>query len=324
MRPLSRVFCAAVLLAGLGGCLLGSARPRADPQPIIDVHRHAAWPGSDDAAYLAEEISELDAHHIVLAMLHINEPSDLDDWVDAAPGRFIAGPMFPCAPFRPDGSKDCFRPDGGWPDPGWMDAAYASGRLGLMGEMLFVYYGIAPDDPRMDAYWELATQHDVPVAVHINRGPRAGAPPRHEGCCPDFDPDIGNPALLRPVLARYPGLRVYLQHAGIPASPMIDSVDYTDETLSLLQDFPNVFVDMSVLNSIFDEGTHNEALRRFVDAGFADRIMFGTDNMPAGPIIARINAVPFLTEAQRRGIFYGNAARFLRLDDATIARHHRD
>jgi hypothetical protein len=36
----------------------------------------------------------------------------------------------------------------------------------------------------------------------------------------------------------------------------------------------------------------------------------------------RIEAAPFLSEQQKRDILYNNAARFLRLSDAEIARHH--
>lgn len=38
--------------------------------------------------------------------------------------------------------------------------------------------------------------------------------------------------------------------------------------------------------------------------------------------IAVIEDAPFLTEGQKRDIFYNNAARFLRLSDEEIARHH--
>lgn len=38
--------------------------------------------------------------------------------------------------------------------------------------------------------------------------------------------------------------------------------------------------------------------------------------------IAAIQEAPFLTERQKRDIFYDNAARFLRLDPDEIARHH--
>jgi hypothetical protein len=40
-----------------------------------------------------------------------------------------------------------------------------------------------------------------------------------------------------------------------------------------------------------------------------------------GPSIDIIEEAPFLTTEQKADIFYLNAARFLRLDEATIARH---
>lgn len=54
--------------------------------------------------------------------------------------------------------------------------------------------------------------------------------------------------------------------------------------------------------------------------------MFGSDQMNwpgiMEPAIAVIQEAPFLSEDQKRAILYGNAARFLRLTDAEIARHH--
>ena len=50
--------------------------------------------------------------------------------------------------------------------------------------------------------------------------------------------------------------------------------------------------------------------------------MFGSDNLPIAPILDRLDRIEWLTRAQRRAILYDNAARFLRLDEETIARHH--
>lgn len=293
-----------------------------EPLPIIDMHYHAAWPASDDAAELRSTLDEMDKHGIVLSALHINEPSDVADWVIAAPGRFVAGPMFPCDPFDAQGKRDCFRATNGWPDLKWLEDGFASGTLGMMGEMLFVYHGTAPDDQRMEPYWTLAEKYDIPVAVHINRGPPPGASPRYEGCCPNFNADYGNPALLRPVLKRHPKLRIQLQHVGIPARPVFDGIDYLYETIALMRDHPNVYAEMSITNSIFDEEMHSAALKRIVEAGLLQRVMFATDNMPVEPILARLERFDFLSGAQRRDILYNNAARFLRLDEGTIARHH--
>jgi predicted TIM-barrel fold metal-dependent hydrolase len=57
-----------------------------------------------------------------------------------------------------------------------------------------------------------------------------------------------------------------------------------------------------------------------MDADLGKRLMWGSDQMNwPGTIelaIAAIEEAPFLTEAQRRDIFYNNAVRFLRLDPA--------
>jgi predicted TIM-barrel fold metal-dependent hydrolase len=64
-----------------------------------------------------------------------------------------------------------------------------------------------------------------------------------------------------------------------------------------------------------------------VEAGYGDRILFGSDQMiwpgVIEPSIKAIEDAPFLTAAQKRDILYNNAARFLRLSKEEIARHHR-
>ncbi len=54
--------------------------------------------------------------------------------------------------------------------------------------------------------------------------------------------------------------------------------------------------------------------------------MFGSDQMMWPEVIdiaiETIEAADFLTEEEKRDIFYNNAARFLRLSEEEIARHH--
>ena len=78
-----------------------------------------------------------------------------------------------------------------------------------------------------------------------------------------------------------------------------------------------------MLNSIGPQPLHDASLRAIVNAGFADRIVLGSDDIDYAPIIERIDGAAFLTPLQRRGIYYDNAARFLRLDRQTIARDYR-
>ena len=53
-------------------------------------------------------------------------------------------------------------------------------------------------------------------------------------------------------------------------------------------------------------------------AGFAKRLMFGSDQMvwpeAIGAAIRGIDSAEFLSPEQKRDIFYNNAARFLRLE----------
>jgi hypothetical protein len=95
-----------------------------------------------------------------------------------------------------------------------------------------------------------------------------------------------------------------------------------EETISLLREYPNLYIDMSVLNSIGPRALHDASLQTFVDAGFSDRIVLGSDDQEYAPIIERIEGAAFLSPAQRRGIYYDNAAKFLRLDRKTIAGDH--
>ena len=55
-------------------------------------------------------------------------------------------------------------------------------------------------------------------------------------------------------------------------------------------------------------------------------MIFGSDQMVWPEVIERaigvIQDASFLSAEQKRDILYNNAARFLRLSDAEIARHH--
>lgn len=89
---------------------------------------------------------------------------------------------------------------------------------------------------------------------------------------------------------------------------------------------PQVYVDVGVIVYPQPRPAFYRYLQAIVDAGFTNRVMFGSDQMVwPGTIeraIAVIDETPFLTTQQKRDIFYNNAARFLRLSKEDIARHH--
>ena len=78
-------------------------------------------------------------------------------------------------------------------------------------------------------------------------------------------------------------------------------------------------------------GAHHdgfERAERLIDAGMEKRIMFGSDQMvwpqAIGEAIRSVEEALFLSENQKRDIFYNNAARFLRLSADDIAHDHQD
>lgn len=126
---------------------------------------------------------------------------------------------------------------------------------------------------------------------------------------PKFRGSMGNPLLLEEVLARHPKLRLWIMHAGYP---MIDNL------LTLLQANSHVYVDVAGLIWSYPMKEVNRYIERIVDAGFEDRVMFGTDQMMWPGLMAVsigvIQNADYLTPQQKRDILYNNAARFLRLD----------
>ena len=64
----------------------------------------------------------------------------------------------------------------------------------------------------------------------------------------------------------------------------------------------------------------NHYIQRLVEAGFEDRVMFGTDQLIWPKLMAYsisvIQNAEYLTPEEKRDILYNNAARFLRLDTA--------
>ena len=189
---------------------------------------------------------------------------------------------------------------------------HSTGRLKVMGELTFQYGGIAPDDPRIEPYYALAEELDVPVAIHIGPGP----PGVSYFGMPGYRMRASNPLALEEVLMRHPKLRLYVMHAGWPMG---------DEMVALLYAHPQVYVDTGVIDYAFPRSEFHAYLKRLVDAGFADRIMFGSDQMiwteAVDAAIGGIETAVFLSPQQKRDIFYNNAARFLRLSPEEMSRH---
>ena len=220
-------------------------------------------------------------------------------WVKANPRRFIRGLSFQL------GDKDT-------PSPAALRAMHAKGELQVLGEVTNQYAGILPDDPRMEPYWALAEELDMPVGIHIGTGPPGAIYLGAAG----YRARMHSALTIEDVLVKHPKLRVYIMHAGYP---MIDDL------LAVLYAHPQVCVDVGIIVYNQPRAAFYRYLQAIVDAGFTNRVMFGSDQMVwPGTIeraIAVINEAPFLSKQQKRDIFYNNAARFLRLSKEDIMRH---
>jgi uncharacterized protein len=244
--------------------------------------------------YLKDVIAEMERLNVTAVVF--GDPKSVQKWRDAAPNRVIPGTSFnqgmepgkrvPLDELRKDFTTDGFK---------------------VMGEIGLQYEGISPSDPSVDAYFALAEELDIPVAIHMGTGGSG----RANVAMPKFRGSMGNPLLLEDLLARHPKLRVQVMHAGYP---MIDNM------LTLLQANSHVYVDVAGLIWSYPLKEVNRYIERIVDAGFEDRVMFGTDQLIWPKLMAYsisiIQNADYLTPEQKRDILYNNAARFLRIDTA--------
>lgn len=181
---------------------------------------------------------------------------------------------------------------------------HRDGRLKAIAEITSQYAGVAPDDPKMAPVWKLAEELDIPVGIHVGPGP-----PGVTYLGTGYRARLSSALTLEEVLVKHPKLRLFVMHAGYPLA---------DDTIALLYAHPQVHVEVGIINWSLPRVEFHHFLKRLVDAGFIDRIMFGSDQMvwPDAIELAvkSIEEAPFLDRAQKRAILHDNAARFLRLD----------
>jgi predicted TIM-barrel fold metal-dependent hydrolase len=274
---------------------------------IIDVHLHAEgvdsyvaiqsdtrWFPQDlkratsDDELMTESLKALERFNVVRAITS-EEIENVERWKHAAPDRIIPALLCMCA--TPEAVAKARQ-------------LVAEGRVDVLGELVWQYAGIQPSDPKVEAVWQLAEELDIPLAIHLG--------PTPTGWSQTVNPAVrirnGSPLLLEDALTKHPKARVYVMHAGWP---------YADEMVAMLYQYPELYVDIAWINWSLPRKEFHGFLRRLVDAGFADRVMFGTDQMqwPESIEVAidAVESAEFLTDQQKSEIFCGNAADFFRL-----------
>ncbi len=279
--------------------------------PIIDMHLHAqdlwAEPEQDAgdtfgpvfgqrklgilSAKSTEDLQQktlaaMDQYNIIMAV--ISGPH-AESYRSNQPSRILASPLL----FGVDEPVNSLRD------------AFNSGRYQALAEFAPQYSGLAPNAAELDPYFALAEELDIPVGIHMGLGPPGVA---NQGW-PNYRMMLSNALLLEDVLVKYPKLRLYVMHAGWPL---------LDEMVGLLYAFPQVYIDIAVINWGLPKKEFYRYFQRLVDAGFSKRIMFGSDQMvwpdAIGRAIETVESAPFLSDEQRRDIMCRNAMIFLRLE----------
>lgn len=297
---MSRRCCISGLILGL---IAAAAHPiESQERRIIDMHLHAqelwAGPGgveplsglrAPESAAAVQELTlqALDELGVVLA---ITSGERAEEYRVADPQRIWASPVIMGTSVPVDSLRT------------WFEA----GRYQALAEFAPQYSGLPPNAPELEPYFALAEELDIPMGIHVGLGPPGAA---YSGN-PDYRMTHSNPLLLEEVLIKHEDLRLYVMHAGWP---------FLDEMLGLLYAHPQVFVDIGVINWVLPRREFHTYLQRIVEAGFTDRIMFGSDQMvwPDALLIAvdAVESAPFLSESQKQQIFCKNAAGFLRLPE---------
>ena len=279
--------------------------PTLDPRDPFDPSLLGACPRPMRApatgqALMHDSLAELQRHGVRRAVVD-GTVERVAQWRDAAPASLQLMPAFGFAT-RKDKSVAELR------------ALHGAGKLEALAEVAMQYRGIRADDPRWEPYFALAEELDIPVGLHLGEGPPGAARfPGYE----DYRASLTTPFQLEDVLRRHPRLRIWVMHY---ASPLVD------EMIAMMFTHPNLYVDVACNNWGFPRAQFHDALKRMVDAGFARRILWGSDQMywpqAIGESIRAIEEAPFLSAGQKRDILYGNAARFLRLSPEQIAADH--
>src|ERR1700693_4390122 len=190
-----RFLCCAVLLSSCSMISLAQ-NTEAKAQPVIDVHVHAIdgnFPGvapmcpntskftasdpktkeepfgwvkeqctpalypSAPGEYMKDVLAEMERLNVTA--VEFGDPKDVQKWKDAAPGRIIPGTSFENG--MTPGQRVALEE---------LRKAFTNGGFKVMGEIGLQYEGISPSDPSVDAYFALAEELDIPVAIHMGTG----------------------------------------------------------------------------------------------------------------------------------------------------------
>jgi predicted TIM-barrel fold metal-dependent hydrolase len=182
-------------------------------------------------------------------------------------------------------------------------------QIEIFGETAPYYGGTTLSDSIWQPYLRICEKYDIPVAVHTGGGDPGGT----YSWSPKARLKLADPYLIEDVLVKYPKLRIYLMHAG--------GEDWPEHAIRLMAYYPQLYTDLAVMLWV-EPNTQRyikEFLRNIKEAGYINRVMFGSDQMIWPYAIEKsirfLNSLSFLTKQDKEDILYNNAVRFLRLKE---------
>lgn len=287
-------------------------------QPVIDMHFHITKGYEDNESYvylhpninrakLEWMVQNFTENNVVLALgggtkKYAEMYAEADD-------KFWAGLIFPCNKLV-EQDQPC---ETEFFNEQELREIYSKGKLKVLGESMFNYYGIPPTDERLAPYWKIAAEFDLPVGIHAELGPPEDRVNKEE--YPNYDPAYANPELLKPILEQYPNLKIYLMHYGGA---------YSNEAIELMEAYPQIYTEITAVSLFMPKAVWEPNLKKLYEAGLGDRLMFGSDYF--GTVEQHLQVIldiDWLTDAQKRDILYNNASRFLGLSSSEIEQHHQ-
>lgn len=271
--------------------LIIDEHPAPVQQRIFDVHLH----GNPDPSAQLPALEKAGVYKIA-----VSTSWNLQQlYKDKTSLSVLHGLMVPCPDGKvPYSGQACFDDNSEWPSTTWVEDEIKKGTINFIGEVLSQYHGISSSDDRLLPYYLLADKYQLPVGIHTgSAGPDHG--------CANFTEQMGNPKLMENMLDQFPKLKVWIMHSGLP---------YLDEAIAIMKKYQNVYTDISAINNpqILPSSQFSDVMKKLIDNGLEDRIMFGSDNGKIDVMINSVNALSFLTDEQKEKIFYKNAERFFK------------
>ena len=263
---------------------------------IIDIHNHLSVKTSPYHLPAEEYLKAMDENQVERAVIlgkdygklgdqqQSNLPDEeTADFVKAHPDRFIG-----FTGVHPDRGTDY----------NLRRVERAVNDLGLRGIKINPHAGHYPHDERLYPVYEKATELGIPVMFHTGvKAPSEGM--RVKYC---------HPIYLDDVAVDFPDMTMIIAHAGYP---------WVEEAILVGLYAGNVYADISTLTQI--EGALGyevmlPTLRKLTSSWGPERVIFGSDGIfNMEETIKAVNRAAFLSEGDKKKIFYENAKKVLKL-----------